>query len=1835
MAIDFNAEPYNDDFDETKKYYRILFRPGRAVQARELTQLQTQLSDQIKKFGNSVFVDGTKVTGGEKFFEKDLVSISINTSYNSAITQAVLDTFLNTTITGATSGTQGYVRKVILGTTSHTLIVKITSGSVFQSGGETLNNSAGTGIATTLSSGAYNLSILFSVKKGIFYVNGQFVYTDDQSIVVDSVSNTSSWNLGFVVTESTVDSDSDFTLLDNAAGTYNYAAPGADRYKIDLVLTAKATTATLNDFIELARVANGQYIIKDETTIYSELGKEFARRTFDESGDYTVSNFNLTFRDNIGGDVDKLTAALDPGKAYVKGYEFVTRNQSYLDVDRARTTATATAIEAGTSYGNFVYVTNLNSGATVIASNDPTSASANSYTTLTLHSVARASVAGATTKLGTARVRFIQYFSGTTAGGVATWKYKMFLFDITMDAGKSFTAVRSLVVGNTTAGADLDTLSRLTVDGSTFTDAFLSGADATSLVFRTNNQFIADTSNVGYKYQKTETVTFTLGVGVLTAGTNELFSTQTDATTKATNYHVVKADGTIVDMIAATLVIGGSGTTATITSGSTTFTATVISIRNADAQLHRTKTLSAYQYLVISPSAANTVAGAKASLLKSDGYDLLAVYNTGTTNPTTQLGTATKFNTTTGAVTWDAVVAANTTRSYTFDNGQRDDRYDHASIQLSGTAPASTDYIVAVFRNFTHGGGDADGNGYLSVKSYSTISYQNIPTYTSPSTGEVYNLRDCFDFRPYRANSATTLNYGKVPDPTSQVTSTYTYYLPRIDKIIATAGKTFEVRKGIPALAPLEPANASDGMNLYTITVPPYTANLNDIKVKYIDNRRYTMRDIGNLEKRIENAEYYTQLSLLEKQAQDEKITDASSAEKFKNGILVDPFAGHQIGDLQNPDYRCAIDMQQRNLRSFGETFQTPFTFSSGSGTVRKGDLITLSYSEAAFADQPNATKAININPFNVVSFIGTINLEPSQDIWVDTITLPPLNVVQDISQTVNVFNGVRAQPQWWWGNNWGWNGGWGWGGWGWGWGGGWNGIGWGGWWNWRAPRIRTTTSTVTTVTEESDSLGTNVVDLQFLPFIRARTIIGVATGLKPNQRHYPFMDTTNISQYSRPLTLVRIKTMAGNVFSDAMGVYETLTFSSGPTAQVAKISPSFVISSVTYRNVWIFNQSGSGTIASSNTITGALGGTAVVDTVTSYALNAAIYTDISGMFAFEYQLPGGIFRTGERKVRLIDNVDNNTTSTQSSGDTTYFALGQLKTEQETILTTRTTTNTVTTTQTVGWSDPLAESFLVDSTVYPNGLHLSSINVYFRTKSSNIPVTMELRKMVNGYPEAVSTITFGTTNLFPESINISEDASAATKFTFPSTVYLPAGEYCFVLLANTNEYEVWVAEMGATMLNGQRMTQQPYAGSLFKSQNSTTWTAVQEEDIKFSINRCVFTLPAVGTPATANFSVVDPYSVTGTVTTNSVTNPTILTAVPAAVFNTIGLGMVITGTGIPTGTTITAATWNGGTTGTITMSAAATASATITATFSGIYEFGTINVNASIISPALTTISLGAKALTRGGSMDSVYTTIVNKQDYDYPVIKKVIPASANSSVASLQLQGSLTSTSDAVSPVIDIGRFGATLVKSVINNDSTLEGNIVTPGNFVVGRSYKILFVGNTDFTALSASANTVGIVFTANGVGTAGQTGYAHEFSKSGGAAWSTYITKKVTLADGFDASNLVVTFDGYKPAGTNYKVYYKVLPVEKTTPIDDESWVEMVIETPIENSANLLDYKEHRYFPAGAFSAFGVPTKDPILVNSGSRFNAFAVKIVMLSSNEAIAPKIRDFRAIALFS
>ena len=81
QKTDLNVAPYYDDFSEDKNFHRILFRPGFAVQARELTQLQSILQNQIERFGNHMFQEGTAVIPGNQNINPNYYSIRLASTF--------------------------------------------------------------------------------------------------------------------------------------------------------------------------------------------------------------------------------------------------------------------------------------------------------------------------------------------------------------------------------------------------------------------------------------------------------------------------------------------------------------------------------------------------------------------------------------------------------------------------------------------------------------------------------------------------------------------------------------------------------------------------------------------------------------------------------------------------------------------------------------------------------------------------------------------------------------------------------------------------------------------------------------------------------------------------------------------------------------------------------------------------------------------------------------------------------------------------------------------------------------------------------------------------------------------------------------------------------------------------------------------------------------------------------------------------------------------------------------------------------------------------------------------------------------------------------------------------------------------------------------------------------------------------------------------------------------------------------------------------------------------------------------------------------------------------
>ena len=147
------------------------------------------------------------------------------------------------------------------------------------------------------------------------------------------------------------------------------------------------------------------------------------------------------------------------------------------------------------------------------------------------------------------------------------------------------------------------------------------------------------------------------------------------------------------------------------------------------------------------------------------------------------------------------------------------------------------------------------------------------------------------------------------------VTTDHEFYLNRIDKIFLDKEGSFKVVKGTSDLEPQKPEDLENATHLYTLFIPSFTLTPEEVNITRIDNRRFTMRDIGKLEKRIENVEYYTQLSLLEQSAQSLQIQDAEGFDRFKNGFVVDNFVGHSIGNVGDVDYKCSMDFASGELR--------------------------------------------------------------------------------------------------------------------------------------------------------------------------------------------------------------------------------------------------------------------------------------------------------------------------------------------------------------------------------------------------------------------------------------------------------------------------------------------------------------------------------------------------------------------------------------------------------------------------------------------------------------------------------------------------------------------------------------------------------------------------------------------------------------------------------------------------------------------------------------------------------------------------------------------------------
>ena len=396
MAINLNVSPYFDDYSETKDYLRVLFRPGFAVQARELTQLQTILQNQITTFADANYSDGERIKEAEVQLKTDVFTLNLLSG-----TGDENFPLINSQV-GSIEGNIGNFKGKIISNATNTVRAKVLSEDIV---GQVSTATSGRLYFTYLTANTFTDSDvgyiyaqatddpdgevtyvnLFNnvtpatmalVQSGTYYIDGFFSRIRAQNVIVSNTTQKPSGQIGFTVTSKTVNANDDATLFDNARGSTNEGAPGADRLQNDLSVIFKSSLEQGSDpnFYKLVTIIDG--VIQGKSypnsrfqtsaesqfgPIFAQVSDQLAKRTREESGSYTVRPFTPRILDSLD-DSEKFDLSFSPGLAYVNGYRVETLSDTHVPISRQLETTKISNYKVSATGTPYVQVSNVNSG---------------------------------------------------------------------------------------------------------------------------------------------------------------------------------------------------------------------------------------------------------------------------------------------------------------------------------------------------------------------------------------------------------------------------------------------------------------------------------------------------------------------------------------------------------------------------------------------------------------------------------------------------------------------------------------------------------------------------------------------------------------------------------------------------------------------------------------------------------------------------------------------------------------------------------------------------------------------------------------------------------------------------------------------------------------------------------------------------------------------------------------------------------------------------------------------------------------------------------------------------------------------------------------------------------------------------------------------------------------------------------------------------------------------------------------------------------------------------------------------------------------------------------
>jgi len=1355
---------------------------------------------------------------------------------------------------------------------------------------------------------AVGIGAAVKTSEGIIYQKGNFIRVDEEEIVIEKYSNLPNNKVvGFRSAETFVNSAIDTSLLDVATGTPNYAAPGANRLKLtpQLVVMSRSEAKSNNEFLALLEFENGR-VIKDRTyTQFNSLNREISRRTFEESGNYVINPMPLDTEDITPANTTHFNLVTGGGTSYVNGERIQILNYVKTPIRKADDSANVANQTINTQYGSYILVKQLlgyfeiKEGTTLnLRETAATDVSDNAGSTPTAPG----------NLVGTARARALEYHSGTI--GTPDCVYRLYIFDIRMATGFPFNRIRSVSVGST-AVADLVLENSQAILKDVENDILVFKTGTFAVKELNSEEFIFRTStNSTFTLSGDQTITFS-GGNTVPYGTGSLTDIQINdfiVVPSATFRYSANNTGT-VDMTNGEANVLGTSTTFTSTykvgdfiqigqSGKldrivTIFSDVKLAVANTTAASYtanahytafprgvpidfnrdsrdisipsttsitvdigtsinvaasfvmyhdlenfepavRTKTVSNPVYVKVSSSRVTATPNGPWCLGLPDVISLEGVH----------VGTSSTYSDTT----------TNYAEQFELITGQKDNFYGLAYLRKkpgSTLSLSGSNNLTVKLKVFTHSSGK-----YFSTESYpvddstdplpsNKIRTESIPVFVSPTSGEQFPLRDSVDFRPIASNTAVysstvgsasidpdateTIPAGEkfFPSPSRSFECNIEAYMSRVDRIVLGSDGNIRIIEGLPAFNPVAPPKENTSMDLGLIRIMPYpsltsrAAMLNkrpDLKsmITPLQTRRYTMGDIRDLENRLQRLEYYTLLNTLETDAATLAIPSSAcnTVEVFKNGFFVDSFDNYVISNINDGEYKALVDTTRSRLVPQEEIFSIDLKFDAVNSVnaTRNGDLVTLNYTQKELLSQPLANKERTLVE-GFWSFRGKMTVIPRVDNFFDrevtATSSVEINIADPINALVNAQNEINS-------------------------------------------RVATATSLINTVNQTSSAqrMEGNFLRTDFSENITETFEDEFTTITVPPVQ-------TSITQINNLLTSVHINPyMRGQ----KIGLY---VVGLRPGAQHYLF----------FDGVDLTNEAVSATL---NTFSNAT----INDFVPRYNKGSSpgLFADDKGNLGIVVWMPADTFTTGEKEFLVVDvsTLDSEQSATSKatgkfasftmSGEATNITIGTKSFDlSESSFDTDTFTQTRSVTTNREWTefefipprDPLAQTFLVQKQAGRSQfVMISSIDVFFKQKDSTKGVTLEIREVDEGGYPTNQVLPFSSVYKTSAEVSTSATASSATTFTFPALVTLKTGrEYAITLTPDSNspEYRVWTAIAGVPdVTNTNLITNLTWGlGTLFFSTSGRAFTAVQNEDLKFTVRYAEFN-PTTGTVELTN-----------------------------------------------------------------------------------------------------------------------------------------------------------------------------------------------------------------------------------------------------------------------------------------------------------------------------------------------------------------------------------------------